>query len=101
MPHREVADELGRVWVVWEVTPRAIERRRKPDEAGGAGRRERQEPRVVVAAYLSNGWLAFETDHEKRRIGPTPRGWESMTDAQLLDLLGRAKKVRPPRRLIE
>lgn len=57
--------------------------------------------RVVVAAHLSDGWLAFETDREKRRLAPIPEGWMSLTDAELLELLGKAAKVKQSRRLIE
>ena len=95
--HREITDETGRVWMVWEVTPGSVPRRRKtPDTQSDRG-----EQRSVVAAHLSEGWLAFETSREKRRLAPTPEGWVDLADEDLLDLLERAKPVRSTRRLLE
>ena len=78
MAQREITDELGRVWLVWDVNPS-----------------------VVVKEELRSGWLTFETARDKRRLSPTPDGWESCTEAELLEHLGRATAVKPSRRLIE
>jgi len=50
---------------------------------------------------LQGGWLVFQSAREKRRLVPIPPGWASMSDAQLLELLGRSTYAGPPRRLIE
>lgn len=103
VPHREFEDELGRLWTVWEVVPRSIERRRE----GGVAppreeeRREISGPRMVVAPELRAGWLAFESRGDKRRYAPAPPEWATFTDAQLRDYLARAKRVGRPKRLIE
>jgi hypothetical protein len=49
----------------------------------------------------SGGWLAFETQGEKRRLAPYPADWAEKNDAELEALCGRAIPVRPSRRLIE
>ena len=78
MSQREITDQKGRVWLVWDVIPS-----------------------VVVKEELREGWLTFETGREKRRLTPFPQGWENLSDAELLDLLDNAAVVKPSRRLIE
>jgi hypothetical protein len=51
---------------------------------------------------MANGWLVFESAHEKRRLHPIPEAWTALDDASLAALLQQA--VRAPhvtRRLIE
>ena len=78
MGQREITDDLGRVWLVWDVIPS-----------------------VVVKEELREGWLAFETSREKRRLTPFPDDWANLSDAELLELLGKAAAVKRSRRLIE
>ena len=78
MAQREITDAHGRAWLVWDVNPS-----------------------VVVKEELRNGWLTFETTREKRRLTPTPEGWQDCTDTELLEMLDRATAVKPSRRLIE
>ena len=78
MSQREITDRQGRLWLVWDVIPS-----------------------VVVKEELREGWLTFETGREKRRLTPFPLGWETFSDAELLELLGNASVVKPSRRLIE
>lgn len=75
MAHREIADKTGRTWMVWEVVPKS--------------------------AHLTKGWLAFQTDGEKRRLADVPPDWWNLDDRDLLTLLEQASKVRSSRRLIE
>jgi hypothetical protein len=42
---------------------------------------------------LANGWLCFERDGEKRRLAEPRHDWETISDADLLALLGQAKAV--------
>ena len=71
---RTLQDNEGRTWRAWHVRPQSS---------------------VLKGSSpaLAQGWLCFETDGEKRRL-PQPRAdWESISDAELLELLARASRV--------
>jgi hypothetical protein len=104
MAHREFTDTLGRSWNVWSVVPERAERRRRPDVVARAAERRlrhNKEFRVPLGEQWVDGWLAFETKGEKRRLAPIPHDWEAATEEQLHRLLERAEQIRPPRRLAE
>ena len=105
MPHREFMDDSGRLWDVWDVHPTAVERRVNSDRRGkpreSPDRRQRREVRLVVPSELRDGWLAFHTLGERRRVAPIPSGWEYLTDQELARLAGHAVKLRTLPRLIE
>lgn len=90
MAHRKFKDRFGHAWEVWEVTPSAIDPRR-PRAASPAR----------LSARLREGWLAFQTANEKRRLTPVPPNWETLDSAGLLTLLEVATTVGKPTRLIE
>ena len=104
MAHREFTDTLGRNWNVWSVVPERAERRRHDEMEHVIERRRRsnKEFRVPLGEQWIDGWLAFETKGEKRRLAPIPDDWERATDEQLFRMLERAEHIRrPPRRLAE
>ena len=59
-----VAD--GVEWTVWDVVPSSTARLR-----------------VAGAKALAEGWLVFDCATEKRRLVPTPVGWDEWPDAEL------------------
>ena len=105
MAHRTFRDSLGRTWEVWDVRPGKPERRDlskpaiPPDLIGD--RRTQAEYRVALGQELADGWLAFQTAGEKRRLTPIPADWERLPADELRALWGEAAEVTPPRRLIE
>jgi hypothetical protein len=80
MPMRNLLQD-DREWTVWDVFPTFDARMRMSGEA---------------ADQLVQGWLVFECDVEKRRLGPIPDGWDALPDADLALLLESAAPV--PRR---
>jgi hypothetical protein len=100
MPHRRVQDESGRWWDVWDTRPTIIDRRagreRRTGGRSAADRRQKSEPRVSVEPEFRKGWLAFQSGVEWRRFAPIPDAWESMSDGELLALLGRAAPTESP-----
>jgi hypothetical protein len=103
---REFVDAHGVHWQVWSVLPSSADRRdlpdRRTDQRTQRERRTRRELRVRMEPGMANGWLVFESAHEKRRLYPIPEAWASLDDASLAALLQQA--VRAPhvsRRLIE
>lgn len=96
MPLRIFRDDEGREWRVWEVRPlrperRALERRCTScdvpvDRRRNSDRRRLAETRVRLTHGLALGWLAFDSDAEKRRFAPIPEGWESLPDGELCAL---------------
>lgn len=75
MAHR-VFFVAGDRWEVWEV--RLGER--------GAER--------TVSPHLKEGWLAFESSAEKRRLAPIPEHWEELPVETLARLCENAAFVR-------
>ena len=94
MPHRRVQDNSGRWWDVWDSRPTIIDRRagreRRTGDRVASDRRQKSEPRVSVEPEFRKGWLAFQSGTDWRRLAPIPEEWESMSDRELLGLLGRA-----------
>ena len=94
MPHRKIQDEGGRFWDVWDTYPTIIDRRAGRDRRTGARaareRRQKSEPRVSVEPQFRDGWLAFQSGNEWRRLAPIPDAWEQLSDGDLLELLTRA-----------
>ena len=95
MPHRRLQDETGRWWDVWDTHPTIIDRRAGRERRTGrrtGDRRQRSEPRVVVEPEYRDGWLAFQSGVEWRRLAPIPKGWEMLSDEELRALLEQAAK---------
>src|SRR3954467_10658876 len=103
MAHSMRRDEAGREWDVWEVVPTAVERRiaRSATKFETVERRKVRETRVVVPDRLQNGWLAFQSGRDRRRLAPIPPDWEEMTAYELLELLQHADRRVRSRRLVE
>jgi hypothetical protein len=78
MTQRNVTDLLGIVWKVWRVSPPPGKQHLLPES-------------------LHEGWLAFQSATERRRIGPVPEGWETLSEDALLTLLADSElfSVRP------
>lgn len=95
VPHRAFLAD-GRRWEVFEVNlvpaGRRSPRPRQPDDLVVDDRRE-SEARLRVPAHLGNGWLAFQTDGERRRLAPIPPGWIELQTSGLCILLDSAKRV--------
>jgi len=89
-------DDGGREWRVWEVRPLRPERRAGDrratardvplDRRAGIDRRVLAETRVRLTHGLAHGWLAFDSDSEKRRLAPIPVGWDALPDGVLARL---------------
>ena len=105
MAHREFKDSKQVSWDVWDVYPALGDRR-----TSGVDRREyRRETEDRRAAFnaarlspeLAQGWLAFQSPGERRRLVPIPRGWEALDPMALERLCQAATPVGRARRLIE
>ena len=97
MTHRKIKDGTGRAWDVWEVYPSAVEQRMSgeypavPD--GGVPAREKREVRIRVPSALQDGWLAFQSGKDRRRLTPIPERWVTLDDTELIQLLARAARL--------
>jgi hypothetical protein len=94
MKYREFRDSRDEQWSVWEVQPSSMERRLRddPKRRPPVDRRDSAPaPRIRVDdSHFAHGWLAFESDMEKRRLCPIPPQWESLTDSELAALASQA-----------
>lgn len=94
MAHRRVQDDQGRWWDVWDTRPTIIDRRGGRERRTGSriknDRRQKNEARVAVEPEFRDGWLAFQSGTEWRRLAPIPEGWDTLADRELLALLSRA-----------
>lgn len=111
MAHRDFTDSTGTEWFVFDVTPRADERRSydrrreeaEPGRADDAEDRRGDSRRVTVGQRpprLTQGWLCFEREGERRRLQPIPENWRSLPDSELEKLLA-AAPIAPLRKRID
>jgi hypothetical protein len=97
MTHRKIKDGVGRAWDVWEVYPSAVEQRMSgeypavPNSDSSAP--EKREVRIRVPSALQNGWLAFQSGTDRRRLTPIPERWVTLTDEELVRLLASANRL--------
>lgn len=102
MAHRTFKDPNGRQWEVWDVHPTMTERRHpRQDQDVVIERRKESALRPSLPGDLRQGWLAFESKTERRRLVPTPYAWDQLTEAELVELLEHAVSVGKSKRLIE
>jgi hypothetical protein len=112
-PHRNFRDDDDQEWTAWDVIPSWGERRRGERRSTGAegppatgdrrsdDRRRRSGIRIALTPRLANGWLAFESSDERRRVAPIPAEWHLMTEEQLRALWREAELLPQRRRLLE
>jgi hypothetical protein len=96
MSHREFTDEDGRTWEVWDVHPSGLE----SSGSGGLSREVidlestvRRLLRLNLPNELREGWLAFRSDEESRRLAPIPSSWVALEDSDLAMLVRTAKPI--------
>jgi hypothetical protein len=102
MALREFTDESGVFWTVYDVNPRADDRRtgdrRKADAPAPEEERRQEDRRVAVRSSrpvrLTKGWLCFEREGERRRLQPIPTDWHLMPEEELVKLLAVATAAR-------
>jgi hypothetical protein len=78
MAVRDVIDQDGTKWRVWQVQRSAIH------------------PKTAAEDFLGDygdGWLCFESAGERRRLARFPDDWDKMDDKELCGLLSRAAIV--------
>ena len=107
MAHREFTDSGQVTWDVWDVYP-ALGDRRGPHADRRRFMRDTQDRRTMLGAVslrvtpeYALGWLAFQSDHERRRLAPVPDGWEGLDEPELERLCQAATPVGRPRRFVE
>jgi hypothetical protein len=88
--HRVFVDAHGVEWQVWEVIPTLAVRELRYTPA-----------HAPLPSELLAGWLAFQTNVERRRLVPIPSEWESKSNTELMELLAQAVHVADRRRLVE
>jgi hypothetical protein len=105
MAHRTFHDASDVEWQAWEVYPALAERRAQRERRALArpelSRRQRDAPRVGVHHELRDGWLAFRSAAERRRLAPIPGGWHLLTERGLRMLLASTVTTGQTRRLVE
>ena len=77
---REFEDKNGVSWQVWDVYPGPTRTATKPIQDFSA----------LPSRDLSEGWLCFQCDNEKRRLAPIPPNWEMLGSDELCALCTRA-----------
>ena len=107
MAFRQFTDASGVEWTVYDVIPRADERRttdrRDATHYGDDSQLDRRglDRRATLASVrpvrITRGWLCFETQGERRRLQPIPENWHLLSDADLSGLVQQARIA--PRRV--
>jgi len=95
MTHRKIKDGNGRAWDVWEVYPSAVEQRMSGEQSArpDSDAKSRREVRIVVPSALQQGWLAFQSGDDRRRLAPIPENWITLREQELIGLLDRADRI--------
>ena len=64
-----------------------------PSVPPGDAPRGRREVRILVPTALQQGWLAFQSGVDRRRLAPIPVNWIDLGEEELINLLGRADRL--------
>jgi hypothetical protein len=106
MAFRQFTDLAGVEWTVYDVVPRADERRAsdrrdvsrngEPTDDERRGDDRRAAIRTSRPVRLTRGWLCFESGDDRRRLQPIPESWNTLPDSELVGLLDQARSA--PRR---
>jgi hypothetical protein len=100
MAHRQFTDARGAEWLVYDVNPRSDDRRtetRRRGESAGSDPADRRgdDRRLTVSGSrpvrLTQGWLCFDREDERRRFQPIPTDWHLLPDSELSQLLDQAR----------
>jgi hypothetical protein len=73
MAYREIADDEGAIWAVWDTHPESA--------------------RHAAVAAFAGGWLTFQSGAERRRLVPSPDGWVDASEERLRQWLASAAPV--------
>jgi len=76
MALRELRDDSGVLWTIYDVHPSAARHRT-----------------LQLREELASGWLCFQSDAAKRRLIGIPERWEQMDDSALMSLMTAAALV--------
>ena len=76
MALRELRDESGVLWTIYDVHP-GVQRHGS----------------LQVREELASGWLCFQSDAAKRRLVGIPEQWERLEDDALMSLMTAAALV--------
>ena len=96
MTKRQIRDEHGALWDVWDVIPREVLGNGTYDRrSSGRGQPDREERPPSLQPELEHGWLCFQHNTERRRFAPIPPGWGDLPDGVLRVMLDIASPVQP------
>lgn len=106
MAYRQFTDSTGAEWTVYDVVPRADERRgvnrRQGEPPAEVEERRGEDRRLTVGGMrpvrLTQGWLCFEKQGERRRLQPIPVNWHLLPDVDLGQLIEQARLAPQPKR---
>ena len=105
MSFRTFTDTTGVEWQVFDVVPRANERRHydrrgsddadeSPDERRDTDRRIAIGATTMFQKAVFGGWLCFECEGERRRLAPIPENWRHCAARDLEKYCRAARIVR-------
>src|SRR5687768_9076710 len=98
MAIRDFVDSAGTSWRVWDVRPdmpdllerRHVERRRTIRAITFDDRRSKPDRRANTPTALSEGWLVFRSDGQRRRLFGGAPALDDASEAQLEEWLAAA-----------
>ncbi len=95
MANRQLTDERGMSWDVWDVYPSDARATGLYDRRSSANVTPMPPDRghPLLDAELEHGWLCFQAGLERRRFAPIPTGWEELPDGVLRVMLSVARRV--------
>ncbi|HEY4216299.1 MAG TPA: hypothetical protein VGM67_04140 [Gemmatimonadaceae bacterium] len=103
MARRQIKDEHGSAWDVWDVQPtdalgQSPYDRRIGERADDAAHTAPADEPPMLSAELEQGWLCFQSGAARKRFAPIPPNWRELPDGVLRVMLDVADPVLTPAR---
>ena len=103
MTHRKIRGDDGYDWDIWDVIPSIATQALAQERSNRSPEPPRRPAHYTLPPAFRDGWLAFQSENESRRLAPIPTAWNQLSDAELRQLISEAavSPIRPLSRLRE
>ena len=90
MTHRKIRGDDGNDWDIWDVIPSIAAQALAQERSHRSPEPPRRPAHYTLPPAFRDGWLAFQSENESRRLAPIPTAWNQLSDAELRHLISEA-----------